>query len=72
MLQVVGVDKIVSVDLQRPGQGHEACFFDSSVPISTEGLFVDYFFFTLPSPDPEGRLHGILSFLTGLDTESKR
>ena len=55
MLQVVGVDKIVSVDLQRPGQGHEACFFDSSVPvetISTEGLFVDYFSETLDFSQP--------------------
>lgn len=46
MLQVVGVDGIISVDLQRPGQGHEACFFDSSVPvetISTNNLFVEYF-----------------------------
>jgi len=55
MLQVVGVDKVVSVDLQRPGQGHEACFFDSSVPvetISTEGLFVDYFSETLDFSRP--------------------
>lgn len=45
MLQTVGVDKIVSVELQRPGQGHEACFFDTSVPvetISTTNLFIDY------------------------------
>lgn len=46
MMQVVGVDKVVSVDLQRPGQGHEACFFDSQIPvetISTNSLFVEYF-----------------------------
>ena len=24
-----------AVDLQRPGQGHEACFFSSSVPVET-------------------------------------
>jgi len=46
MLQVVGVDGVVSVDLQRPGQGHEACFFDSQIPVetvSTNSLFVEYF-----------------------------
>ena len=37
---------MVSVDLQRPGQSHEACFFDSAIPVetvSTNDLFVDYF-----------------------------
>jgi ribose-phosphate pyrophosphokinase len=46
MLQVAGVDKVVSVDLQRPGQGHEACFFNVTLPaetIATNDLFVDYF-----------------------------
>lgn len=41
-----GVDKVISVDLQRPGQGHEACFFKATLPaetISTNDLFVDYF-----------------------------
>ena len=50
MLLVVGVDRVVSVDLQRPGQGHEACFFDGTVPvetISTTDLFVDHFANTL-------------------------
>jgi len=50
MLLIVGVDKVVSVDLQRPGQGHEACFFDSSVPvetISTSDIFVEHFANTL-------------------------
>jgi len=50
MLLTVGVDKVVSVDLQRPGQGHEACFFDGTVPvetISTADLFVDHFANTL-------------------------
>jgi ribose-phosphate pyrophosphokinase len=40
------VDKVISLDLQRPGQGHEACFFDSSIPvetISSVSLFIDYF-----------------------------
>lgn len=46
MLSTVGVDSVISVDLQRPGQGHEACFFDSNVPvetISTVQAFADYF-----------------------------
>ena len=46
MLRAVGVDNIIAVDLQRPGQGHEACFFDSNTPIETissEDLMVDYF-----------------------------
>ena len=41
-----GVDRVISVDLQRPGQGHEACFFDNNVPleaiVSTDHM-VDYF-----------------------------
>ena len=46
MLQAVGVDSVVSVDLQRPGQGHEACFFDCQIPvetISTNSAFAEYF-----------------------------
>jgi len=46
MLLVMGVDKVVSVDLQRPGQGHEACFFHTSLPaetITTHELFVNHF-----------------------------
>lgn len=46
MLQTVGVDGVLSVDLQRPGQGHEACFFDVSIPVETltsVESFVDYF-----------------------------
>lgn len=35
MLQAVGVDAVLSVDLERPGQGHEACFFDCSIPVET-------------------------------------
>jgi len=33
MLQEMGVDRVISVDLQRPGQGQEACFFDTGVPL---------------------------------------
>ena len=29
------MDHIIAVDLQRPGQGSEACFFDNQVPIET-------------------------------------
>jgi ribose-phosphate pyrophosphokinase len=35
MLQELGVDRIISVDLQRPGQGLEACFFDNTIPVET-------------------------------------
>eukprot|EP01036_Dinobryon_divergens_P034874 gene34874-45128_t len=45
MLQEMGVDRVVAVDLQRSGQGHEACFFDNQVPLETivtTELFVDY------------------------------
>ena len=45
MLQEMGVDRVVAVDLQRSGQGHEACFFDNQVPLETivtNDLFVDY------------------------------
>ena len=43
---IIGVDKVISVDLQRPGQGHEACFFDTQIPVETimaEKVFVKYF-----------------------------
>lgn len=46
MLEEMGVDRIVTVDLQRPGQGHESCFFDNSVPtenIVTTKLLGEYF-----------------------------
>jgi ribose-phosphate pyrophosphokinase len=45
MLQELGVDRIISVDLQRPGQGQEACFFDNNVPVETiitTDLFIEY------------------------------
>jgi ribose-phosphate pyrophosphokinase len=35
MLEEMGVDRVIAVDLQRPGQGHEACFFDNTVPLET-------------------------------------
>lgn len=45
MLQTVGVDSVISVDLQRPGQGHEAAIFDSLVPTETwssNDTMIDY------------------------------
>ncbi len=44
MLQELGVDHIIAVDMQRPGQGSEACFFDNQVPVETivtTDLFID-------------------------------
>jgi len=35
MLTQLGVDRVISVDLQRPGQGGEACFFDNQVPLES-------------------------------------
>jgi ribose-phosphate pyrophosphokinase len=55
MLLVMGVDKVISVDLQRPGQGHEACFFHQSLPaetISTSDLFTEHFHNTLSKDTP--------------------
>jgi len=46
MLEILGVDHVITVDLQRPGQGHEACFFDNMIPletIQTRELLIDYF-----------------------------
>lgn len=37
MLTEMGVDRVVAVDLQRPGQGSEACFFDNTVPLESIG-----------------------------------
>ena len=55
MLQAMGVDRVIAVDLQRAGQGHEACFFDNSVPletvISTE-YQMDYFIKKVPFQNP--------------------
>ena len=33
MLEAMSVDRVISVGLQRPGQGQEACFFDNSIPL---------------------------------------
>lgn len=55
MLQEMGVDNVIAVDLQRPGQGHEACFFDTRVPLETivtTSVFVDYFTNTQPLTSP--------------------
>lgn len=46
MLQEMGVDRVIAVDLQRPGQGQEACFFDNSIPLEvilTTNMMVSYF-----------------------------
>ena len=46
MLATCGVDKVVSIDLQRPGQNQEASFFQGSIPVETidsNSLFVKYF-----------------------------
>ena len=51
MLQTVGVDKVISVDMQRPGQGHEACLFNTLLPaetINTNDAFVQYFKENIP------------------------
>ena len=51
MLQEMGVDKVISVDLQRPGQGHEACFFDTNVPLESMmamEMMVKYFHEQIP------------------------
>ena len=45
MLQEVGVDRVMAVDLQRTGQGQEACFFDNSIPtevLLTTNLMIDH------------------------------
>lgn len=55
MLQVMGVDRVISVDLQRPGQGQEACFFDNFIPVETASstnLMVDYFADHVPLRSP--------------------
>ena len=46
LLQSAGVDNVIAVDLQRPGQGHEGCFFDNMIPVETihsTRLMADYF-----------------------------
>ena len=60
MLDVCGVDKVISVDLQRAGQNHEACFFEGHTPVETVDstqLFVDYFAQNIYHPDNENFPH---------------
>lgn len=35
MLEVMGVDRVIAVDLQMRVEGHEACFFSSNIPVET-------------------------------------
>ncbi|RHY47563.1 hypothetical protein DYB38_012389, partial [Aphanomyces astaci] len=35
MLEVMGVDRVIAVDLQLRGQGHEASFFNTNIPVET-------------------------------------
>jgi phosphoribosylpyrophosphate synthetase len=51
MLEEMGTDAVLTVDLQRPGQGQEACFFDNSIPLEnivTTNLISEYFIDTFP------------------------
>ena len=51
MLQEMGADRVIAVDLQRPGQGQEACFFDISVPLEviiSMDILVRYFVNNVP------------------------
>jgi ribose-phosphate pyrophosphokinase len=46
MMQEMGVDRVIAVDLQRPGQGQEACFFDNSIPLEvilTTNMMITHF-----------------------------
>lgn len=55
MLQEMGVDRVIAVDLQRPGQGHEACFFDNAVPLEvlmTSQLLIKYVTDNIPLQSP--------------------
>ncbi|EQC28090.1 hypothetical protein SDRG_14183 [Saprolegnia diclina VS20] len=64
MLEVMGVDRVIAVDLQLRGQGHEASFFNTHIPVETLDTVmagVEYFatqvFFKGPivvlAPNPE-------------------
>ena len=51
MLTVLGVDRVIAVDLQRPGQGGEACFFDNNVPLEavvTTDKMIKHFISNVP------------------------
>jgi hypothetical protein len=55
MLQEMGVDRVITVDLQRPGQGLEACFFDNVVPVESivsTDIFIDYLTQEIPIDQP--------------------
>mmetsp|Transcript_8721 Transcript_8721/g.14816 ORF Transcript_8721/g.14816 Transcript_8721/m.14816 type:complete len:411 (+) Transcript_8721:64-1296(+) len=55
MLEAMDVDRVISVALQRPGQGQEACFFDNSIPledISTTHLTTTHFKEHIPLDGP--------------------
>ena len=55
MLQEMGVDHVVAVDLQRPGQGHEACFFDNNIPLEvvvTTDHMINHFVNTIKLENP--------------------
>lgn len=43
MLQVMGADKVISVDLQKSGEGQESCFFNfPAESVSSTDAFVEY------------------------------
>jgi ribose-phosphate pyrophosphokinase len=51
MLEVMGVDRVISVDLQRPGEGQETCFFSNKIPVesvSSVELMADYVAANIP------------------------
>jgi ribose-phosphate pyrophosphokinase len=55
MMQSMGVDKVIAVDLQRAGQGHEACFFDNKIPLEnvvTRDFMINYMVKNVPLQPP--------------------
>ncbi|RLN91430.1 hypothetical protein BBJ28_00018974 [Nothophytophthora sp. Chile5] len=77
MLEVMGVDRVIAVDLQMRVEGHEACFFSSNVPVETlETIMagVEYFAtqvylrrpLVVMAPNPEC-LRRARAFQTGLN-----
>lgn len=64
--QVVGVDRVIAVDLQRPGNSTEATFFDVPVEtIMTTDLGVEYF------SDKADDFRGKVSWLAGWGLRGK-
>lgn len=54
MLKTMGVDRIISVDFHRPGQGQETCFFDTTIPVETvssNDLCISYIKNNIPLAD---------------------